>query len=167
MRSSKAGWTLRSSGANRPDLVYTVVRSEPIVVLLPSDHPLATRSAIDVKDIVGQPFIGVGNKATVLKGVIDGYLERCGVTLAPDQVVDNLSMAISLVASKRGVALMPAYALNLLPWSVASRPLAGEAPAIDLVVGYHKANTSPLLKLFLSRIDDLISRVTHNIPAKG
>jgi LysR family transcriptional regulator, hca operon transcriptional activator len=30
-----------------------------------------------------------------------------------------------------------------LPWSVISRPLKGEAPTIDLVVGYHKANTSP------------------------
>ena len=27
-------------------------------------------------------------------------------------------------------------------------------PAIDLVVGYNKANASPILKLFLSRMDD-------------
>jgi ABC-type tungstate transport system substrate-binding protein len=44
---------------------------------------------------------------------------------------------------------------SLAPWSVTSRPLVGEAPTIDLVVGYSKANTSPVLKLFLSRIDDL------------
>jgi LysR family hca operon transcriptional activator len=42
---------------------------------------------------------------------------------------------------------------------VVSRPLEGEAPTIDLVIGYHKANTSPTLKLFLSRTDDLIARV--------
>jgi LysR family hca operon transcriptional activator len=50
---------------------------------------------------------------------------------------------------------MPAYAKNLLPWSVVSRPLEGEPPTIDLAVGYSKANTSPILKLFLSRIEEL------------
>jgi LysR family hca operon transcriptional activator len=60
-----------------------------------------------------------------------------------------------------GLALMPAYAKNLLPWSVVSRPLEGEAPTIDLAVGYSKANTSPLLKLFLSRVDALIDRVSR------
>jgi LysR family transcriptional regulator, hca operon transcriptional activator len=28
------------------------------------------------------------------------------------------------------------------------------------VVGYHKANTSPILKMFLSRIDDLTVRTS-------
>jgi LysR family hca operon transcriptional activator len=72
-----------------------------------------------------------------------------------DHGVDNMAMAMSLVASTRGLALMPAYAKNLLPSSVAIRPLEGEAPTIDLVVGYSKANTSPILKLFLSKLDDL------------
>ena len=47
-------------------------------------------------------------------------------------------MAMSLVASTRGLALMLAYANNLLPLSVVSRPLEGEAPTIDVVVGYSK-----------------------------
>jgi len=35
------------------------------------------------------------------------------------------------------------------------------APTIDLAVGYSKANTSPVLKLFLSRVDALIDRVSR------
>jgi LysR family hca operon transcriptional activator len=62
---------------------------------------------------------------------------------------------MSLVASTRGLALMPAYAKNLLPESVVSRPLDGEAPTIGVAVGYSKSNTSPILKLFLSRLDQL------------
>jgi hypothetical protein len=38
---------------------------------------------------------------------------------------------------------------------VVSRPLEGEAPTIDLAVGYSKANSSPILKLFLSRLEEL------------
>jgi LysR family hca operon transcriptional activator len=55
---------------------------------------------------------------------------------------------------------MPAYAKNLLPWSVVSRPLEGEVPTIDLAVGYSKSNASPILKLFLSRLDELVGPAT-------
>src|SRR6266851_2681954 len=95
----------------KPDLEYKLVAEEPLVVMLPSDHPLAERKAI-----------------------------------VPHLEIDNFAMAISLIASTRGVALLPVSAENFLKWSVVSRPLKGEAPTIDLVVGYHKANTSPILR---------------------
>jgi LysR family hca operon transcriptional activator len=87
-------------------------------------------------------------------------LKRSGVDIRPDHEADHMAMAMSFVASTRGVALLPAYARNLLPSSLTSRPLQGDAPTIDLVVGYSRMNTSPILKLFLSRIDDLIARVS-------
>ena len=102
--------------------------------------------------------------------IIDAYLQREGITIKTHHDVDNLAMAMSLVASTRGVALLPAYAQNFLPWSVISRPLNGEAPTIDLVIGYHKANKSPILRTFLSRVDELIaqtSSVAHRKPKQG
>jgi LysR family hca operon transcriptional activator len=48
-----------------------------------------------------------------------------------------------------------------MPISVVSRPLAGKVPTIDLAIGYSKANHSPILKLFLSRVDELIARVAE------
>ncbi|HTR10521.1 MAG TPA: LysR family transcriptional regulator [Paraburkholderia sp.] len=137
------------------DLEYRVVSRERLIVLMPSDHRLAGREAIRAQDFVGEPFVMASNKARVLHEVIEGYLREHGVQLAPEHTVDNLAMAMSLVASTRGLALMPEYANNLLPWSVVSRPLDGEAPIVDLVVGYNRANTSPTLKLFLSRLDEL------------
>ena len=94
----------------------------------------------------------------MLRAVTEEYLHRSGLDIKLDHGVDNLAMAMSLVASTRGLALMPAYAKNLLPWSVASRPLEGEAPTIDLVVGYSKANASPILELFLSGLEELRAR---------
>jgi hypothetical protein len=41
--------------------------------------------------------------------------------------------------------------------------VAEEAPTIDLVLGYHKENNSPLLKLFISRVDNLIDRVSKQV----
>ena len=137
------------------DLSYEVVDHEPLIVLMPSDHRLTSREAIHPREFVGEIFIGGSKKATVLGAVTENYLRRCGLDIKLDHGVDNIAMAISLVASIRGLALMPAYAKNLLPSSVVSRPLEGEAPTIDLAVGYSKTNASPILKLFLSRLDEL------------
>ncbi|HEX3380113.1 MAG TPA: LysR family transcriptional regulator [Paraburkholderia sp.] len=139
------------------DLDYRVVSSEKLIVLMPSDHPLTGREAISPRDFVGEPFIMASNKARVLHDVIERYLRASGVQVSAEHGVDNLAMAMSLVASTRGLALMPEYARNLLPWSVVSRPLEGDAPTVDLVIGYSRANTSPVLKLFLSRAEELLA----------
>ena len=138
------------------DLVYEVVDREPLVVLMPSDHRLISHETVHPRELIGEIFIGGSNKASVLRTVTEDYLRRCGLDIKLTHGVDNLAMAMSLVASTRGLALMPAYARNLLPWSVVSRPLAGEVPTIELAVGYSKANDSPLLKLFVSRLDELV-----------
>jgi LysR family hca operon transcriptional activator len=142
-----------------PDLEYRLVAKEPLVVILPSDHPLAERAAIDPHDLVGETFIGISSVPRVLRAAVNDYMKRSGIEIVPHLEIDNFAMAISLVASTRGVALLPASAENFLKWSVISRPLKGEAPTIDLVIGYHKANTSPILKTFLSRVDDLTARI--------
>jgi LysR family hca operon transcriptional activator len=141
--------------AQMPDLDYTVIVKEPLVVAMPSDHRLASQTAVALQDIAGELFIGMSNTAPTLKAVIDNYLERSAMDLRPVHTVDNLAMAMSMIASTRGVALLPSYAKNFLPPSVTSRPLDGEAPTIDLVIGYNKTNTSPILGLFLSRLDQL------------
>jgi LysR family hca operon transcriptional activator len=138
------------------DLEYHVVDREPLVVLMPRDHRLSTKHEIHPRELVGEIFIGGSNKAGVLRAVTEDYLRRSGVDLKLDHGVDNMAMAISLVASTGGVALMPAYAKNLLPWSVVSRPLEGWAPTIEIAVGYSKSNTSPIIQLFLSRLDELV-----------
>lgn len=140
-----------------PDTEIRVIAKEPLVVILPSDHKLAHRKSVDVKDFVGETYIGISKVPRVLRGIIADYFTRRKLEIVPSFEIDNYAMAISLVASTRGVALLPASARHFLPWSVVSRPLKGEAPAVDVAVGYHKANTSPILKSFLSRIDNLVA----------
>jgi LysR family hca operon transcriptional activator len=137
------------------DLAYHVVDREPLIVLMPSDHRLTAKQAINPRELVGEIFIAGSNKASVLRAVTEDYLRRSGVDIKLDHGVDNMAMAMSLVASTRGLALMPAYAKSLLPWSVVSRPLQGEEPTIELAVGYDTSNSSPILKVFLSRLNEL------------
>ena len=142
---------------NMPDLTYQLVAKENLVAVLPSDHRLAAFDTVDPRELAGETFITVSHTAPTPKVVIEEFISRLGHGIRPAHEVDNLAMAMSLVASTRGIALLPAYAENFLPSSVISRPLAGDSPTIDLVIGYSKTNTSPLLRLFLSRVDGLIS----------
>ena len=144
-----------------PGLKFRALRKDPLIVVMPRDHALAARSSIRPQDITGQTYIGVSPiRAPTLWTVINDYLKPVGVK--PDHQAENLAMAISLVASTGGISLLPLYAQNLLPKTVVSRPIQGAPPTVDLVIGYNEANTSPLLKFLLAKVDDLKFRVSKH-----
>jgi LysR family transcriptional regulator, hca operon transcriptional activator len=152
--------------AQAPGLVFKFLVKEPLVAVLPTGHRLAAREAIRPQDLVGETYITPTRVAPVLKFVIDAYLTKSGVTLTPEYDAENLSSAMSLVASTGGVTLLPIYVQNLLSPSVVLRPFQGEAPTIDLVLGYSRSNTSPLLKRFLSRAGELVAHVSQKVGGK-
>jgi len=144
-----------------PELAFKLLVKEPLVVILPSDHRLAALKSISPRDLAGETFVAVSDTAPVLRVVIDDYLKRSGINIRPDHEADHLAMGMSLIASTRGVGLLPAYAQNFLASSLTSRPLKGDTPTVDLVLGYKKSNKSPILKLLLSRLDELVARVSR------
>jgi LysR family hca operon transcriptional activator len=154
-----AAFLRREQGA--PELAFRLLVKEPLVVVLPSDHHLAALKAISPRDLVGETFVTVSHTAPVLRGIIDNYLKRSGIKITPAHEADHLAMGMSLIASTRGVGLLPAYAQNFLPSSITTRPLKGDTPTIDLVLGYKKSNQSPILKLLLSRLDELVARASN------
>jgi LysR family transcriptional regulator, hca operon transcriptional activator len=146
-----------------PGLKFRPLRKDPLIVLMPHDHALAARKSIRPQDIEGETFIGVSAiRAPTLWAVINDYVKRVGIAVKPDHQAENIAMAISLVASTGGVSLLPLYAQNLMPKTVVSRPIHGAPPTVDLVIGYNEANTSPLLKFLLSKVDELKFRVSKN-----
>ena len=150
--------------AGTADLSYKVVTQEALVVVLPSDHRLAKHDRIDLAKLEGTPFVNVSDTAPELLKIIDGYIRASKLPIATVHEADNIVMAVSLVASTRGFALLPGYITNFLPWSVVSRPVRGTPPMIDLVIGYHKANASPILAKFISRLGDLTKRGAKAMP---
>jgi LysR family transcriptional regulator, hca operon transcriptional activator len=144
-----------------PDLAFRLLVKEPLMVVLPRDHRLAALKSIAPRDLVSETFVTVDDTAPVLRMVIDNYLKRSGINIKPTHEVDNLAMAMSLIASTGGVGLLPAYAQDFLLSSVTSRPLKGDTPTIELVLGYKKSNESPILKLLLSRLHELVTRISN------
>jgi len=154
-----AAFLRREKGS--PDLAFRLLVKEPLLVILPSNHRLAAIKFIDAKDLEGEIFVTVSKTAPVLRAVIDEYLKRSGANITPRHEADHLAMGMSLIASTGGVGLLPVYAQNFLPPSITSRPLKGDAPTVDLVLGFKKSNQSPVLKLLLSRLDELTVRASN------
>jgi len=154
-----AAFLRREKGS--PDLAFRLLVKEPLLVILPSNHRLAALKFIDAKDLEGEIFVTVSKTAPVLRAVIDEYLKRSGANITPQHEADHLAMGMSLIASTGGVGFLPVYAQNFLPPSVTSRPLKGNAPTVDLVLGFKKSNQSPVLKLLLSRLDKLTVRASN------
>ncbi|TAJ71856.1 MAG: LysR family transcriptional regulator [Phenylobacterium sp.] len=148
----------------KPEVSYKVIAHEPIVAILPRDHPLAAQAAIDPRDLDPRAFIGYSDTPHVLRDVVDRYLRDRGVAVSPTHFLDGFATGISLVASTGGVTLLPAYVEPLLPTSVVSRQLTGNAPVIEVAAGYRADNPSPVLKFFLENIDQLIAARSAGAP---
>jgi LysR family transcriptional regulator, hca operon transcriptional activator len=138
-----------------PGLDFRLLLKEPLVAILPSRHRLARHKTIRPEDICREDFISTARAAPVLKSVIEEYAAKVGIKLKQIYDAETLSGGMSLVASTGGFTLLPTYVQNALIPAVVARPLRGEVPTIDLVMGYNKSNTAPLLKKFLLRADEL------------
>jgi len=147
-------------------LTYKFLVKESLITVLPTGHRLAASKAIQPQELAREIFIGPARVAPVLRSIIDEYAKKVGITLKPAYESENLSAAMSLVASTGGVTLAPLCVNNMLTSSLVARPLRGEAPTIDLMMGYNRSNTSALLKRFLSRADALVSNVHKQFCSK-
>ena len=142
-----------------PGLEYLTLVEEPLEVYLPKAHRLAGRNSVALRDLAKETFLSISGKAMNASGrppalrlAIDRFFKRSGVEIRPSHEVDNLGGMMSLITSTGGVALLPAYARTFLTSTVTTRPLRGHAPKIDLSIGYRKANASPILKRFLTKV---------------
>src|SRR5262245_53480560 len=142
-------------------LAFKFLTKAPVIANLPARHCLARHRAVRLQDLARESFISTARVAPVLRAVIDDYATKEGIRLKQNYDAETLSGGMSLVASTGGFTLLPLYVRNALIPSVVARPLRGEVPTIDLMMGYNKPNASPLLKRFLLRADELVNRVSQ------
>jgi LysR family transcriptional regulator, hca operon transcriptional activator len=88
-----------------------------------------------------------------LKAVIENYAVKSDVVSMPEYDAEDLSWVLSLVTS---TGVVPDASLREVDAAVVIRRLQGDAPTIELVLGYSRSNPSALLKRFLARADQLL-----------
>jgi len=142
-------------------LSFKLLAKEPILAVLPASHRLASRKKIRPEDLASEIYVSSARTSPVLQAVIQDYASSAGIVLKAKYEGENISSAMSLVASTGGVTLLPLYAQNILAPNVVARALEGVPPTVDLTLGYSEANSSPLLRRLLSRADELVENVQN------
>jgi DNA-binding transcriptional LysR family regulator len=99
-------------GAKHWDLDIREIFTEPYVLLVHRDHPLARQATVTRADLVGQPFVRISTQSTNRQLVLDALGEHHDAINWRFEV-QNATMAISLVAEGAALTVLPALTANL------------------------------------------------------
>lgn len=134
------------------------VLREPLVFILPKDHPLAKYERIPVKALDGIDFvIPSDEQSKTLHDTILGFAEQNGVSFKIVQKADNILFNINSIGIGLGCTILPGYIVPLLLENSVTRPLDVELPSLDLFVSYRKNATGIAVQKFM----ELLSKVFY------
>lgn len=112
-----------------PQLAFTQLAEEPLVVALPLGHALARRKRLAPNDLTQERFILYSRKSGYgLSADIMAACRQHGLNPLIGQRAPQLSSAVNLVAAGMGVAVVPASLRHLRPDGVVYRPFALDWP---------------------------------------
>jgi DNA-binding transcriptional LysR family regulator len=108
---------------DNPGIESQPLLSLPAVVVLPPDHPLASRKSLGARDLAEETLVVLG-PGTRLRHDVEAMFAADGLTIHPKIVVDSLEFACRLVAQGSGVAIadpltpatLGAGRLAVVPW---------------------------------------------------
>lgn len=118
----------------RPDLACRRVMAEPLMVVLPADHPLARKDAIAPADLEGETILTMepGHR---LHDQIVQLCEDVGAHHARDYEGTTLDTLRQMVALGMGVSLLPVLYVRsevIREQLVVARPMSSRAPVRDI-----------------------------------
>lgn len=134
------------------------VLREPLIFILPKDHPLAKYERIPVKALNGVDFIipSIEQSQTLHNTILD-FAKQHHVELNIVQKADNILFNINSIGMGLGCTILPGYIAPLSMNNTVIRALDVELPFIDLYASYRKNSTSSSVNKFI----ELLSRVFY------
>jgi DNA-binding transcriptional LysR family regulator len=116
-----------------PDLEFTSILREALVLAAPADHPAAAGPAIDLRSLSKASFIVPPRD--IAPGLYDLTISRCRAAGFAPRIVQNarqMQTVIGLVSCGMGLALVPSSVRNLKRTGVRYLPLRGRPACIEL-----------------------------------
>lgn len=145
--------------ACRLHLEYQTVYRDPLMVALPSDHPLATKKRIAVDDLSGLPFIMYSSgQGQYFYGLVNGLFLSSGVMPDYVQHIDHVQTIIGMVRSGMGVSIVPATTSQYHVDKVVFRPLSQNDVMAKNRMAWRADNHNPALPRFRSFAADFFAR---------
>ncbi len=132
------------------------VLREPLIFLLPKDHPLAKYERIPVKALNGIDFIiPAVEQSQTLHDTILAFAEANNITFNIVQKADNILFNINSIGMGLGCTILPGYIAPLTMSNTVIRPLDIELPSLDLYVSYRKQSSSVAIKKFMELLTNV------------
>lgn len=125
--------------ADDGDLLLVHLLDDPYSVLLPSDHPLAAASAVDLGDLAQEQWVGTTSAPGHCQQAALDACAAAGFTPVYAVQGDEYPTTQGLVAAGLGVALVPALALGMLHEQVVARPVQGVQPVRRVCAAVRRA----------------------------
>ena len=126
------------------------VLREPLIFLLPKDHPLAKYERIPVKALNGIDFIiPAEEQSGTLHNAILEFAKTQGIEFNIVQKADNILFNINSIGMGLGCTILPGYIAPLTMNNTVIRPLDVELPYLDLYVSYRKNAASNSVEKFI------------------
>jgi DNA-binding transcriptional LysR family regulator len=118
------------------NLKSELLRPEPLYVVVPATHPLATlrRQRIRLEELREEMLISPPAN-TFIRRLVDDAAANVGVTLSYGLIVERLASLIGHVKAGVGIALIPEEILPPKPWKEFEALLLTE-PALSVSVGF-------------------------------
>ncbi|MCW2748901.1 MAG: LysR family transcriptional regulator [Aeromicrobium sp.] len=98
--------------------------SEPLDVALPEGHPLARKTSLSPKDVVGEMWIGVPNDYPFDR-VLSQVVAATGEPVQIAQRIADNGIVEALVAAGHGIAILPRFTTREHGNGLVTRPLVG------------------------------------------
>ena len=135
--------------STRLHLEYQTVFHEPLMIVLPVDHPLAARSRIAVDDLNDLPFVMYSSgQGKYFYSLVTGLFVSSGVMPKYIQHLDHVHTIVGLVRSGLGVSIVPAAAAQLHFDNVVFRPLWRDDVIAESRMAWRADYDNPALTTF-------------------
>jgi DNA-binding transcriptional LysR family regulator len=129
-------------------IVYEALWREPVVVALPSDHPLAHRAAVDIADLAADLFlIAPAEDTAAFHDDVFMLCRRAGFTPRVEDAADAQA-AIALVAAGLGIHPVAATLQRFRRSGVVYRQLRTRSLRIELGLAWRRDDDSALVQQF-------------------
>jgi DNA-binding transcriptional LysR family regulator len=137
-------------------LATCLVRREPLLLALPSSHPLAQEKEIALQKLAQDPWVMLPSDMGL--GLYEQVINVCknaGFTPKSHQVATQIHTMISLVAAGLGVTLVPASVSSLRRAGVVYRQLKDRPEPVETIAVWMPSRITPLLENLLEIIHEV------------
>jgi DNA-binding transcriptional LysR family regulator len=130
-----------------PGIRLEIIDHEPLLVVLPSGHPLTAQPAVDLSELAGIPFISYPSESrSVIHDAVERACQQHGFHPQVQLEVAETATLVAFVAAGLGISLVPARVRNLAINGATYRPLVGQGPTVELAVAWREDRDGPLIK---------------------